>query len=127
MFVLTIRDSQQAALAAVARKRFEQDMVTHIERMFPSRVRQWVGAETAAFVHRNLLRGEGHGLVTNGALSCFLELLIQFGEEFDRSPDSEQAQDILQDADLPGQIKITLLSECLTERTGGRQIIEVQP
>lgn len=124
--MLTIRSSQQAALAAEKTALFEQTLLRHVENAYPAQFSIWGEARTAEFVSRNLRRAMGHGIDTTGAVVTFVELLLQFGEQFGESPDGERALEILEEPVYPGQIKIQMLVECLMTRMGGRRIAAVE-
>ena len=124
--MLTIRSSQQAALAAERTALFEQTLLRHVETAYPAESAKWGEARTAEFVNRSLRRAMGHGIDTTGAVVTFVELLVQFGEQFGESPDGEKALEILDEPAYPGQIKIQLLVECLMTRIGGRRIVAAE-
>ena len=124
--MLTIRPSQQAALAAEKIAHFEQTLQRHVETAYPGQFEKWGEAGTAEFVSRNLRRAMGHGIDTTGGVVTFVELLVQFGEQFGESPDGEKALEILEEPVYPGQIKIQLLVECLMTRIGGRRIVAAE-
>ena len=120
--MLTIRSSQVSAFTAAKTQEFAATLVNHIECAFPAEIARRGRGGIQELVGRTLDRAREHRINTSGAVVTFLELLLQFGETFDESPDGERAQEILEDPEFPGQIKIELLVECLTSRSGGRRI-----
>ena len=120
--MLTIRPSQHDALAAEKTALFEQTLLRHVENAYPGQFAEWGETRTAEFVSRNVRRAMGHGIDTTGAVVTFVELLVQFGEQFGESPDGERALEILEEPAYPGQIKIQMLLECLMTPMGGRRI-----
>jgi hypothetical protein len=121
--MLLIRKAQQDALGDSSTRRFEDALCEHVARAYPSEYAELGEDGTRAFVSHNRQRAMRYGIDTLGGIVTFIELLLTFGEEFELSPDGVQAALLLQDASLPGQVKIAYLAECLTSRTGGRKII----
>jgi hypothetical protein len=123
--MLQIRFDQMEVFGKLAREQFEQRLVRHVGAVYAPFAER-LGAEGCArFVHRNIQRAIGHGIDTNGAITSFVEICVEFGEQFELSPDGSQAMEHLSDPELPGQIKIALIIEALAERTGGRPVCEV--
>src|SRR5437868_3600457 len=80
-------------------------------------------AEVTAFVRRTVERGKGYGIESRGAVLAFAELLLQFGENFERSPIREWTMNMLAHPVLPGSAKVEGILERHLERTQGRVII----
>ena len=78
---------------------------------------------TRAFIDRGIAVGVEHGLDTEGALVRLLALMIQLGEQLERSPDHERAWARLRHPTLPSELKIELVEQLLWERTGGRVVV----
>ena len=76
-----------------------------------------------AFVERTIAKAHGFGIDSMGAVSTLAELMIQFGEDFERSPIREWTGNILMHPELPGYSKAEAIRERHTEATQGRVII----
>jgi hypothetical protein len=125
--MLVIRKAQIEALAAHERERFEARMVERLAVRFPDEHRALGPEGTRRLVGRAIDAASAHGIDDWSSLATFIELSAEFGEAFELSPDAARAAAILDDGRLPGQIKIVLLAECLTERTGGRRFLRAEP
>jgi hypothetical protein len=123
--MITIRPEQLIALEADRTSQFDEALVAHLEAAYPAPCAK-IGV-TRAFVTRSRLRAVAHGLVTHDAITAFLELLVLHGEQFENSPDGDQALELLAAPEYPGQIKIKLLVECLLSRAGGRRVLDATP
>jgi hypothetical protein len=80
-------------------------------------------AAVRAFVRRGMDRAIACNLDTAGAITVFFELLVQFGEQFERSPDRVWAMNILSHPTLPGYVKVGAIRDRFDETTGGRILL----
>ena len=123
--VLTIRREQVAVFGTADREGFAAQVLPHLAEAHPA----WFarhGADAAQrFVDRALDKGIGHGIAGRQAALTFVELLIEFGESFERSPEQAWAQGILGHRTLPGVLKVKVLAERLRALTKGRTIVEL--
>ena len=123
--MLVIRTEQVAVFRADAQRRFAERMRAYIAEEYPARYQTLGDEGTRQLIQKGIEAGERHGIDTEGATAVLIELMLDFGERFERTPDRAWAERILARPDLPGQVKVTAVRERLTERTGGRPIVPV--
>ena len=118
--MLTIRKAQFAVFHQFAIDAFAADAVKHLLTHFPGpSAALGSEAEVRSFVQRGIERGREFGVETGGAVTVLLELWIQFGENFERSPLREFAKNILAHPLLPGDAKADMIRDRHHELTGG--------
>jgi hypothetical protein len=120
--MLVIRDMQVAAFRADAQRRFAERMRAYIAQAYPARYQALGDEGTKLLIQKGVEAGERHHLENEGAVSVFIELMVEFGERFERSPDRAWAERILAQPDLPGEVKVSAVRERLHARTGGRSL-----
>jgi hypothetical protein len=124
--MLTIRNEQLTAMGTARALNFADDMVQAVASHFSRQYARLGADETRALVHRTMARGAQHRIVTRGAIAVFIELVLEFGEQFKMSPDREIALKLLAHPTLPGQVKVQAMQDRLTARTGGRALIPAE-
>ena len=118
--MLTIRDSQFTAFRQAAADAFAEKALKHLLLHYPEPSAALGGAgEVRAFVLRGIQRAAQSGVDTDGAVTALLELWIQFGEHFERSPLRAWAANILSHPTLPGTVKAEVIRDRHIELTGG--------
>ena len=118
--MLIIRDAQIAALGRSAADRFTVSVCEYLTVHFPGPAARLAGLPgMQAFVRRGIQKASGFGVATEGAVTVLLELWIQFGEDFERSPLRAFARNILANPDLPGTAKAELIRDRHQEISGG--------
>ena len=124
--MLRIRREQIATLGAPNRAEFIERVLPYLSDGYPA----WfaaLGPEGAQlFVERSLDAGITYRIEGRHAVITFIELRIEFGESFERSPDQAWAQKIVSHATLPDALKVNILSERLRALTAGRTIDELE-
>lgn len=122
--MLVIREAQLSDMRREAVDRFAAELQQHLQENY-SQACKAVGGEEAlgAFVRRGMERARQNGIEHRGALTVLLELLIQFGENFERSPVREFARNLLTHPVLPGDAKVNAIRDRHDERTLGRIVV----
>lgn len=112
------------SLRRAARARLADTISSYLRQHYPDACAA-LGDEgrLRAFVVRGLDRGHEHGIDTAGAAMVYLELLVQFGEDFQRSPLQPWARNILAHPDLPGPVKAEALRDRHFDETRGRVLV----
>jgi hypothetical protein len=124
--MLTIRNEQLAALGRQKRTEFVERLARHLSEEYPSWYEERTPSGARDFVQRVVELAGTKNIRGRWAVSTLLELMVEFGEGFERSPDRGWAVEILTHPLLPDQLKVGMLSERLRERTGGRRIVEFE-
>lgn len=124
--MLTIRNDQIRILSSLNRAQFVDRVLPHLAVDYPSwyEVRQQTGARE--FVEKVIETGEKRNVRSQGSVSTLVDLMVEFGENFENSPDREWAVRLLAHPSLPDQIKVPMLAERLRALTGGRRIVEIE-
>jgi hypothetical protein len=122
--MLVIRQAQLAAFRADAGARWRASIVAHLRLHYPDPCAA-IGddAKLDAFVDRCVTKAGRQGIETPGSLTVYLELLVQFGESFERSPVRQFSRNILEHPQLPGDIKVAALRDRHWEETAGRVLV----
>lgn len=122
--MLTIRKEQLAPFQQLALYDFAARLVKHLLTHYPSPSAALGGPPAVeAFVWRTMDQADGFGIQSTGGVTAFAELLIQFGENFERSPIREWTANILAHPTLPGSAKVETIRERHQEQTQGRVLI----
>jgi len=119
--VLQIRETQLHAFRNVLLERFIENTVNHLLEHFPDPCASAVGgrAGVRAFVTRGIDKASGLNVTTTTAVTALLELWLQFGENFERSPIQVWTTNILSHPELPGTTKVDVIRDRHLELTGG--------
>jgi hypothetical protein len=125
--MLIIRKEQMAALGRLRQVYFVDRLVKHLSTEYPLWYEERDAQGAREFVQKVMERGDRQNIRGMWAIATLLELMVEFGEGFERSPDRGWALQILSHPSLPDRLKVSVLSERLRERTGGRRIVEFQP
>jgi hypothetical protein len=122
--MLVIRDAQFADMARKAVEDFRSGLVKHLLDNYPQSCGAMGGEKgVRAFVQRGIDRAKRHGIEHGGAITILLELFIQFGENFERSPVREVARNILAHPSLPDDAKVGAIRDRHDEHTRGRILV----
>jgi len=95
----------------------------YLRARFPHRFPQGKPERVRAFVDRTLADAEMYGVKDAGSLTELARLRASYGEQFEWTPGEAEALEILSDPELPGAVKVHLLSECLDGYSGGRPVL----
>ena len=88
-----------------------------------------IGAYTAATVLAFLDvvgasdKAAAHGMDHQGGATIIAELMLQFGDDFERSPVRAWTESILKQPELPGPVKAESLRERYRDLSGGRPVL----
>lgn len=69
--------------------------------------------------------GGRHRILGEGSVATLAELMLEFGEAFERSPDQAWVRTILEHPRLPAALKVQVVAERLRARSGGRRIVKI--
>lgn len=124
---MILRTRQIAAMNPALGGAFEERMLALLAAEYPVQLRG-LGEEGArALVRRAVEKGIEHGVEATPDLASLVALMVEFGLDFEVSPDQAVAQQILEHRGLPGAQKVQILEEHLRVRTGGRKIVPARP
>ncbi|MGH9351142.1 MAG: hypothetical protein ACRD2G_03110 [Terriglobia bacterium] len=118
--MLIIRKEQMAAFAGDGRKRFERRMMEYIASEYPEKYKKLGETKAKELVLKGIEAGRRNGIGSEGTVAALVELMLEFGERFELSPDPSWAQEILAHDTLPGGVKVEIIGERFREMSQGR-------
>src|SRR5688572_31074858 len=102
---------------------FQARLVSHIAAEYPQRFQELGEAGTTRLVLAGLDKAAAHNVTAAGAVAVLIELMVEVGSDFERSPDRKWAQTMLAHPTLPGHLKIEVIQHRIRSRTQGRPIV----
>jgi hypothetical protein len=118
-----VRREQVAVFRADAQRRFAERMRAYIAEEYP-RHYEVLGEEgTNGLVQKGIEKAAQHGIETEGATAVLIELMVEFGEKLERSPERAWAEKMLAEPEVPGQVKVKAIRERFEASTGGRRLV----
>lgn len=119
--MLTLRDDQMKALGAHLVAKFRNERVRHIQARYPQHYQNWGDAGVREFVDRAIVASEKWNLETEGAVGVLIELMLEYGEDFEKHADREWALKFLEHPELPGPVKVTAIRERFANGTNSSE------
>jgi hypothetical protein len=123
--MLTIREEQRQVFRRQRIEDYVQRVSMHIASEYPDDYARLTADGTRGLIHTAIETGAKHGITGEGSVLNLVELMIEFGRQFELSPDRNWALTILAHRDLPGSVKVQVIGERQRERTGGRRIVKL--
>lgn len=121
--MLTVRASQMKVFEDIRRRDFEEAVFRRVSLKYPDEYAHLTESGLRDLVGRSIARAVRYELVKEVHVARFVELTIEFGENFERSPQSSvAAQQLLEHPSLPGSAKLQGVHDLLTGASGGRTI-----
>jgi hypothetical protein len=125
--MLKIRPEQIHALGLSRQEEFVGLVVKRMETDYPGPCSSLGQPEVRRIVTAAIAKGESCGIDTEGAVGVLAELMLLYGDDFERSPDRAWAMKILAHSEMPGQLKVRLLRDRMDSRSQGRIIVQQAP
>ena len=121
--MLTVRASQMEVFEDIRRRDFEEALLRRVVLKYPAEYAHLSESGLRDLVGRSIARAVRYGLVKEVHIARFVELTVEFGENFERSPENSVAADnILEHPILPGSAKLQGVHDLLTGSSGGRTV-----
>jgi hypothetical protein len=121
--MLVLRNEQLEMFREGARKRFEDDIVRTIAADFEPKFELLGEAEVRRLIRVAIERGATLGIRSQGAIAVLVELMVQFGEHFQFSPERRWAEKMLSHPVLPDYIKVDEARKRMTAQMQGRVLM----
>ncbi len=121
--MLVIRDAQLGVFKGQAIARFEDAMLARIRTAFPLKYECLGESPAREFIRRAIRSGANHKVTTRGAVAVLIELMLQYGEQFELSPDQSWAWKILTHGTLPAHLKVDTIRDRFEPLSQGRLIV----
>jgi len=109
--MLQIRTEQMDVLSAHMMRVYEERVMRKIKHVFPERYEQDGDDKARQFVQAGIRKADGYSITEDDDVEDFVLVLVQYGMDFEKTPEMAECQEILEDEDLPGDAKILLLCE----------------
>ena len=121
--MLVIRRDQLTVFADRARQRFENELVQTIAAELEPKFALLGEAEVRRLIGVAIEHGAALGIVSQGAVAILVELMMQFGENFELSPERQWAQNMLAHPTLPDHVRMDAIRGRLTAQMQGRVLM----
>jgi hypothetical protein len=112
--MLTIRKEQMAAFSAYMLRGFIERAHEHIAKAFPKDYARLKEAGTRELIQKGIDKGTRHGIDAERPVSALIDLMVEFGADFEAQPDRPWAMKILNHPTLSGQSKMESLCRRMT-------------
>jgi hypothetical protein len=119
--MLQIRTAQLHALQEDLLNRYIERTVDHLLKHFPDCCASAFDErhQVRTFVERGVDKASTLNVNTAAAITALLELWLQFGSNFERSPARTWTMNILSHPELPGVTKVDVIRDRHLQLTGG--------
>jgi hypothetical protein len=114
--MLVIRKAQMDALNAYVVESFENEVAAQLAARFPERSAQMGEAGVRELIQAGIRKSLSYGVQAQDDVARVIELMVEFGEEFDKRPDLAWPCEALRDRVLTGDAKVSLLMSRLAAR-----------
>lgn len=120
--MLTIRSQQLLSFQENAREQFIDRMCAYTAEEHSEWHKRQGDAKAREFVTQCVERAKTHRIETKGAVAIYIDLTLQYGDDFDRSPDRAWAMKTLAHPALPDYVRMEAIQERLESKTQGRKL-----
>jgi hypothetical protein len=121
--MIVVSAVQAEVLRKQSLRRFEDDLVRSIAFDFGPKFELLGEAEIRRLIRSAIDGGAKLGIRNQGAVAVLAELMVQFGERFQHSPERAWANKMLCHPDLPDYIKVDVARKRMTANTLGRTLM----
>ena len=109
--MLTIRREQMEALGRYSLDQFEAAMIRHLRTRFPAQTETRIDSDLREMIKNGIGRAAVYDITLENDVKRYLEYMVLYGPEFDQTPQTAWAGDILRADDLDGTEKIDRIDE----------------
>lgn len=109
--MLTLRPEQLEILDAHMMRKFEDRVIAKLEEVFPDRFEPGNEMEARNFVRAGVRKGERYDITEDEDVEDLVLLLAKYGLNFEKDRKYLDCRLILEDKDLMGDAKVTLLED----------------
>jgi len=93
--MLTIRQAQFAVFSQLEGQKFEEWMLVHLKRFFPSQCVAAGDQRLRETIQYGIQRAAAHGITARRDVCKYIDLMIVFGRDFDKNKRFQWAGEIL--------------------------------
>jgi len=123
--MLSVRLEQLEALQKDTLKMFAYRLFDHIESEYPEDFEKLGTDGRWELINTVLRTGKRLDILGRGSLVTLTELMLEFGIQFELSPDRSWAEAMLEHRRLPGAVRVQAIAGFLRSRTDGRRINKI--
>lgn len=127
--MLVIRKSQMDAMGETLQSRhaaeFDDLVLRDLSENHPEVFAAMGEPDARDFVNRVKRLALQYRIGSPGPLATLMDLMFEYGEQFEFSPDGAWARSVLDHATLPDHLKVTLINDRFAKRSGGRRMVRV--
>jgi len=109
--MLTIRKSQNAALAEAMGRRFENKVFVHLNKFWPEQCRSQGGVAVRETIRSGQGRANEYGMKTENDVARYVDLMYSLGHDFDSDPALPWVPEILNDNEISPTVRMDRLYE----------------
>ena len=125
--MLVVRREQVAAFRADVQRRFAERMRMSIAAAYPAHYEALGEEGTNRLIHKGILDGERYRLGDDAAVAGLIGLMVELGERLERFPERAWAERMLDDTEVPGEVRVKAVRARLLASTGGRRLAPPLP
>ena len=107
--MLKIRKEQMETLDAHMMRKYEQRVMKKIAAKFPERYKQDGSEKMLELVRAGIHKAEKHSITEDDDVELFILVLVEHGLSFEQKPEMAECRDILEDEDMPGDAKVSMI------------------
>jgi hypothetical protein len=116
--MLRIRRSQMQQFEQVALRHYEDRMLQTIAKAHPERYEQDGEDRMRVLVQVGVHKCEYYGITDDDDVEHYILLLIEWGLDFEQAQGMMECLEVLEDKDLPGDAKVSLIRKVLNSEGG---------
>jgi hypothetical protein len=117
--MLTMRPEQMQKFSEAALKRFEDQMVIHLNKFFPEQCKAAGEPKLRETIQYGVQRATAYRITRSSDVCKYIDLMVVFGRDFDQSPQQAWAGEILNSKSVKGPVRrMALLFETAKKHRG---------
>jgi hypothetical protein len=109
--MLALRKEHFQAFRETARNEFVRRVLAHLREAFREKTQPISQSDLEAFVHRNRSRAQAYSITLSDDVEYYIDCAMKYGEQFDRSRQTNWAGQILRTPSLKGSEKVAYLKK----------------
>jgi hypothetical protein len=116
--MLEIREEQVKIFQTEARRKFESQMVSHLDQLFPERCRELGEEKIREMIQYGVKHATTYRIISHRHVCRFIDLLVLLGRDFETQLSLNEFQAILNDLELHQRpdVKLERLGELVRKR-----------
>ena len=104
--MLKVRGEQIAHIGSIMFEQYRSDLSAYLAATYPESFHSNTDEKTVTFVTKGLTKAASYGITMESEITEFVERMVTYGKEFDQSGEYEWVEEILNNAEIPGNEKM---------------------